>query len=311
MNPFRELCESRTRPIVTAEFPNVDGGDLSTIRDLSEPIAPWVDAINVTDNPAAHAHASNTAVAIALKQLGLNPILQVVCRDKNRLALQADIVGVSLFGVENLCALTGDDVTAGDEPQARRVFDLDGPQLIHLAGMLCGGHYLSGRTLRTPPTMFIGAVENPTAPPRGYRVERTAMKIDAGARFLQLQIGYQLDVLAAFMQACSQRRLCERAAFLPTVCLVRGARALRFMNEQVPGIEVPTSVIDQVASASDEAEAAYVHLRDLAEQMLALPGVAGLHITDFRHDGSLERLVRDLRIGPAYDTLKETHAYGH
>jgi methylenetetrahydrofolate reductase (NADPH) len=300
MSTFRELCLERTRPIVTAEFPSIDGGDLQTVQQLADGIAPWVDAMNVTDNPAAHAHASNTAVAIALKQLGCDPILQVVCRDKNRLAIQADIVGVSLFGVENLCALTGDDVTAGDEPGARRVFDLDGPQLIHLASVLAGGHYLSGRSVKSPPNLFIGAVENPTAPPQPYRIDRAAMKIDTGARFLQLQIGYEPDVLATFMAGCLERGLCDRAAFLPTVCLTRGARALEFMNEQVPGIQVPQQVIDQVAQASDESEAAYELVRDLASYALALPGVAGLHITDFRHDGSLERLVSDLRIGPAH-----------
>jgi methylenetetrahydrofolate reductase (NADPH) len=102
------------------------------------------------------------------------------------------------------------------------------------------------------------------------------------------------------MAGCLERGLCDRAAFLPTVCLTRGARALEFMNEQVPGIQVPQQVIDQVAQASDESEAAYELVRDLASYALALPGVAGLHITDFRHDGSLERLVSDLRIGPAH-----------
>ena len=131
-NAFELLCLSRERKIVTAEFPSFDGGTLDDIRAAAEKLAPWVDAINVTDNPAAHAHASNTAMAIALTQLGYNPILQVVCRDKNRLAIQADIVGVSMFGVQNICALTGDDVTAGDEPEARRVYDLDGPQQISL-----------------------------------------------------------------------------------------------------------------------------------------------------------------------------------
>src|SRR5215475_1027504 len=108
----------------------INSGDLALVEEKMSHMAPYVDAINATDNASARAHASNTALAIAIKQLGSEPIMQVVCRDKNRLAMQADIIGAAVFGVENVCALTGDDVTAGDEPEARRVFDLDGAQLI-------------------------------------------------------------------------------------------------------------------------------------------------------------------------------------
>ena len=109
-------------------------GGSTKFASTSSSIAPYVDAINATDNPAAHAHASNVSIAIAMLQAGVEPIMQVVCRDKNRLAIEADIVGASMFGVRNICALTGDDVTAGDEPESRRVFDLDGPQLVAVAG---------------------------------------------------------------------------------------------------------------------------------------------------------------------------------
>src|SRR5581483_12196402 len=121
------------RFVVTAELPTIDAGGLDAVRERFAPFEPWVDAVNPTDNTAAHAHASPVAVAIALRQLGVEPVMQLVCRDRNRLALQADIVGAALHGVENLCCLTGDDVTAGDEPEARRVFDLDAPQLLATA----------------------------------------------------------------------------------------------------------------------------------------------------------------------------------
>src|SRR6478672_3140723 len=127
-------------------MPVIDGGGLDAVRTRLEQYEPWVDAVNATDNTSAHAHASNVAVAIALKLLGVEPIMQVVCRDKNRLAIQADIVGAALHGIENISCLTGDDVTAGDEQEARRVFDLDSPQLIALARVLESGRYLSGRT---------------------------------------------------------------------------------------------------------------------------------------------------------------------
>src|SRR3954471_17265648 len=121
------------RFVLTAELLTIDGGGLEDVRERFAPFEDWVDAVNATDNTAVHAHASAVAVAIALIRLGMEPILQLVCRDRNRLALQADIVGAALHGVKNLCCLTGDDVTAGDEPEARRVFDLDSVQLLATA----------------------------------------------------------------------------------------------------------------------------------------------------------------------------------
>jgi methylenetetrahydrofolate reductase (NADPH) len=293
---LRELVESGDRVIITGEAPTVDGGDLEAFAERTAELAPWVDAMNATDNTAAHAHASNVAVAIALVQLGIEPILQVACRDKNRLACQADIVGAALHGVENVCCITGDDVTAGDEPEARRVFDLDGPQLVSVATTLAGGRYLSGRAIEPAPSLFVGAVENPAAPPLEHRAERAAKKIRAGARFLQLQICFHPDRLERFVAALHERGDTGRAAILPTIVLAKGARGLSFMHEHVPGIDVPADVIVRVERAPDAAEAAYELALEQARHALSLPGVRGLHLTDFRRDGAVARLCRDLGI---------------
>src|SRR5262249_9736678 len=133
------------RFVVTAELLTIDAGGLDAVREGFEPFEPWGDAVNATDNTSAHAHASPGAVAVALMQLGVEPVMQLVCRDRNRLALEADIAGAALHGIENICCLTGDDVTAGDEPEARRVFDLDSSQLIATAAAMARGQYLSGR----------------------------------------------------------------------------------------------------------------------------------------------------------------------
>src|SRR5713226_2076324 len=145
--------------VVTAELLTIDTGGFDAVRERFEPYEEFVDAVNATDNTAAHAHASPVAVAIALKQLGVEPVLQLVCRDRNRLALEADIAGAALHGIENLCCLTGDDVTAGDEPESRRVFDLDSTQLVATAAAMARGTYLSGRKLDPAPHLFLGAVE--------------------------------------------------------------------------------------------------------------------------------------------------------
>ena len=162
--------------------------------------------MNATDNTAAHAHASPLAVAIALQQLGMEPVMQLVCRDRNRLALEAEIAGAALHGIENICCLTGDDVTAGDEPEARRVFDLDSIQLLATAHAMRNGTYLSGRKIDPAPRLFLGAVENPQAPPQGYRVDRALKKVRAGAQFLQLQVGFELGPLERFMARGGRER---------------------------------------------------------------------------------------------------------
>ena len=313
MGRFERLVGTPGATIVTAEMPMIDTGGFAAVQRHLDNLTPWVDAINATDNTAAHAHASNVAMAVAMTRLGAEAIMQVVCRDKNRLALQADIVGASMFGVENICCLTGDDVTAGDEPEARRVFDLDGPQLVRLATTLAAGTYLSGRKLEPPPHLFapflyhlvphlfVGAVENPGAPPFAYRAERTVKKLNAGAKFFQLQICFHPDRLEAFMAEVVRLGVADKAAFLPTVCLIRGPRAMRFMRDHVPGIDVPDEAIRQVETATDQKEAAYQFVLEQARHALSLPGVRGIHIADFRHDDSVGRLVTDLGVIPRHE----------
>jgi methylenetetrahydrofolate reductase (NADPH) len=293
--------------VITGEMPAIDGGGLAAVRAKLEQYEPWVDAINATDNTSAHAHASNVAVAIALKTLGVEPIMQIVCRDKNRLAIQSDIVGAALHGIENICCLTGDDVTAGDEPEARRVFDLDGPQAIVTASAIARGEYLSGRKIEPPPPLFIGAVENPGAPPLVHRAQRALKKAIAGARFLQLQIGYEPAQLEAFCAEAHRLGLARQAALLPSILLVAGARPLEFMDAQVPGISVPVAVIERVKHAADPREEAFELAVEQARHALAQPGVRGLHLISFRKDDAVGRLCERLGI----PTTKERDASGH
>jgi methylenetetrahydrofolate reductase (NADPH) len=294
MSQFEELITKTTEKVFTAEFPVIDGEGFAKVEKYATRLKPWFVAVNATDNTAAHAHASNVASAIAMKMHGIEPIMQVVCRDKNRLAIQADIVGASLHGIENICALTGDDVTAGDETEARRVFDLDGPQLVRLATTIGRGEYMSGRKIDPAPHLFVGAVENPSAPPFEYRVQRVAKKVAAGARFLQLQISYHPDRLEKFCKGVVAAGLDRHVALLPTIVLIKGSRPLKFMNDKVPGIDVPQDVIERVEKASDQAEEAYQQTLEFSKHALSLPGVRGLHVTDFRHDDTLDRLMTDL-----------------
>jgi len=302
-----EAALSAGRLVVTAELLAVDGGDLDAVRERLEPFEPYVDAVNATDNTAAHAHASPVAVAIALELLGMEPVMQLVCRDRNRLALQADIAGAALHGVENILCLTGDDVTAGDEPEARRVFDLDSLQLLATARAMARGRYLSGRSLEPAPRLFLGAVENAAAPPFEYRVDRALKKVRAGARFFQLQVCFEPELLERFLAEAYAGGLAAQAALLPSICLARTPAALRYIDAKVPGITVPAATIARVERAADPEEACFELGVELAAHALAQPGVAGLHLISFRREAGIARLCRQLGI----PTRDEREASGY
>ena len=306
MSRFEDAI-SAGRFVVTAELLTVNSGGLQAVHDLFAPYEDYVDAVNATDNTSAHAHASPLAVAIALQHLGMEPIMQLVCRDRNRLALEADLAGAALHGIENICCLTGDDVTAGDEPEARRVFDLDSTQLLATARGMGEGSYLSGRRIEPAPKLFLGAVENPGAPPYDYRVDRALKKVRAGARFLQLQVSFQPERLAAFMAEAVEKGLAGECALLPSICLVRSPRSLRYVDERVPGIEVPAALLERCERAADPEAECFEVACELAEHARALPGVAGLHLISFRREAGIARLCERLGIPPRAE--RETSGY--
>jgi methylenetetrahydrofolate reductase (NADPH) len=295
------------RFVVTSELVTVDSGGFDAVRERFAPYADYVDATNATDNTSAHAHASPLAVAIALKQLGMEPVMQLTCRDRNRLALEAELAGAALHGIENVLCLTGDDVTAGDEPEARRVFDLDSIQLLALGAALAGGTYLSGRKLDPPPKLFLGAVENPGAPPHDYRVDRALKKVRAGARFLQMQVSFRPEQLEAFLAEAVAKGLSERCALLPSICLVRSPTALRYIDAHVPGIEVPPALVERCERAADSEAECFEVAVELAEHARSLPGVAGLHLISFRREAGIARLCERLGIPPRAE--RETSGY--
>jgi methylenetetrahydrofolate reductase (NADPH) len=294
--------------VVTAEMPVIDGGGHAELQRQLEFMRPYVDAYNATDNPAAHAHVSSLAISIGLLQVGAEPVMQLVCRDKNRLALEADLMGAAMYGVHNICCLTGDDVTAGDEPEARRVFDLDGIQLIALARTLDRGRYLSGRPIEPVPHFFTGAVENPSAPPVDYRIRRAAKKALAGARFLQLQMTYRTERLERFMQAAVDTGLSQRLAMIPSIMILRTAGAMRFVASNVPGIDMPPELVQRVESAVDAESECFEIAYELADHAMTQPGVAGLHFISFRKDAGIAQLCT--RLGIATKQERETHGHG-
>ena len=287
------------RFVVTAELLTVNGGGLDAVQRALRAVRGCVDASNATDNTAAHAHASPLAVAIALKQLGMEPVMQLVCRDRNRLALQAEIAGAALHGIENICCLTGDDVTAGDEPEARRVFDLDSIQLLAIAESMRDGRYLSGRKIDPAPHLFLGAVENPRRAavrlPRRPRAEEGARRraLPPAAGHASSRSGSRAFMARGGREGARR----PRARSCPSICLVRSPSALRFIDERVPGITVPAETIERCERAADpEAECFEVALRARRRTRARCPASRGLHLISFRREAGIARLCRRLGI---------------
>lgn len=264
---------------MTAELELGDGASSTPVEEAVSALAGAVDAIGVTDNAGAHPHASSLAIASLVRIAGAEPIMNLACRDRNRLALQADLLGAALHGIENVLCVTGDDVTRGDEPQARRVFDLDSPQLLSVAGSLQAGSFLSGRRIDPPPRFFLGAVENPSAPPLDYRAERAAKKVRAGARFFLLQVVFECGPLEAFLERAGALGLFEQASFLPSICVVRSARQLRYMAEQVAGVSVPAGLLAEAEALPREQQPDWLFEQSLslARQALATTLQRGPH----------------------------------
>ena len=211
------------------------------------------DGINAVDASGANCHMSSVAICALLTRAGYEPVFQVSCRDRNRIAIQGDLLGAAAMGVRNVLCITGDDVTAGDQPQAKRVFDLDSIQLLHMARMMRDyGVFLSGRKLTVPPPLFLGAAENPFAPPFDWRPQRLAKKVAAGAEFIQTQYCYDVPRMRTFMQRAGDLGIPEKAYILAGVGPLRSAGAAEFMRSKVPGVYIPDAIIERLKGCGQE-----------------------------------------------------------
>ncbi len=286
---------------VTAEMQPSNGADPDEVRRLAAGLLGKVDAANCTDNPAARPHLSPLAAGRFVVEAGVEPIVQLTCRDRNRLALQADLLGVSALGARNVLLLTGDDVSSGDHPEAKPLFDLDSLHLLRIARILRDqGTYLSGRALSSRPTYFIGAVENPFAPPHDFRPVRLAKKVEAGAEFVQTQICFNLPRLREFMTRVGDLGLLERVFILVSVYVARSTRALRFLREVVPGIDVPDSVMARLegAPAGEQAKEGFRLALETVAALREVPGVSGVHLISINGQEAILRLIEEAGLLP-------------
>jgi methylenetetrahydrofolate reductase (NADPH) len=287
--------------VVTAELQATDSPDPESVYRLADLLRGSVDAVNCTDNSAAHPHIAPLAAAHLLLDRGVEPIVQLACRDRNRLALQADLVGAVALGARNVCLMTGDDVTAGDHPEAKPIYDIDAVHAIHIArAMRDQGVYVSGRNLDEPLPLFIGAVENPFAPPHDFRPMRLGKKAEAGAEFVQTQIVFNLPTMRAFMAMCEELGLLDHIFILASVYVCRSARSARYLRDMVPGIDVPDPIIDRMEGVPSDRqvdEGIRIAL-EIVEELRGMRGVAGVHLISIRGDESIVRLVEEAGLLP-------------
>ncbi|MEJ2750817.1 MAG: methylenetetrahydrofolate reductase, partial [Anaerolineae bacterium] len=232
---------------VTAELNPPDSADPQEVYDAALVLSEVCDAINATDASGAHCHMSSVAICALLTRAGYAPVFQVSCRDRNRIAIQGDVLGAAAMGVCNVLCLTGDDVTAGDQPQAKRVFDFDSVQLLRTIKIMRDeGHFLSGRKLTTPPRLFLGAASNPFVQPYDWRPLRLAKKVAAGADFIQTQYCFDVPRLQTFMQRVRDLGLDEKVFILIGVGPLRSERAAEYMRTNVPGVHIPDVIVERL-----------------------------------------------------------------
>ncbi len=274
----------------TAEMSPPDGAHPELVYERVKELGPYADAINVVDASGANVHMSSVAVCALLVQARYEPVLQVACRDKNRIAIQGDLLGAHALGARNVLCLTGDGVQAGDHPEAKPVFDLDSITLLRLARILRdNGHFLSGRKLESSPQFFLGAAANPFAPPYDFRPYRLAKKVEAGADFIQTQYCYDVPRLEQFMKTVRDLGLHEKVFILVGVGPLRSAKVADWMRTNVPGVMIPDEVVRRLEGAGKgkQKEEGMRVCVEIIQQVKEIPGVRGVHLMAYK----LEDLV--------------------
>jgi len=277
---------------VTAELSPPDSADPEDVYTRARVFDGRVDAINATDGSGANCHMSSVAVCALLTRVGYSPILQISCRDRNRIAIQGDILGAAAMGVANLLCLTGDGVQAGDHPQAKPVFDLDCMSLTEIARRLRDeGRFESGRALTNRPKVFLGAVENPFAPPYDWRPLRLGKKIAAGAQFVQTQYCFDMPLLRQFMTRLDDLGLLDQIFILIGVGPLPSAKTAQWLRHHVAGVHIPDAVVQRLAGAARPKTEGRKICVELIQEIREIKGVSGVHMMAYRQEESVAEVI--------------------
>jgi methylenetetrahydrofolate reductase (NADPH) len=286
---------------VTSECGPPRSTDLDIVAEKAELIKDHVDAINITDNQTSVVRLCSLASCIRIKQMGLEPVLQMVTRDRNRIAIQSDILGAASFGIHNVLCLTGDHQQFGDHPNAANVFDLDSTQLIQTVKLMRDeGKLLGGFEMKKRPEMFIGAAANPFADPYEIRVSRLAKKVAAGCQFIQTQCIYNMEKFKDWMKGIRDRGLHEKVAILAGLTPMKNVGMARYMKNRVPGIDVPDDIVERLAAVPKEKQAdegikiCIEQIEELKEE----EGIKGFHIMAIEWEEKVPEIVEAAGLYP-------------
>ena len=296
--PFSNLQKilSQGKFAVTAECGPPRGANKDVIARKIGLLKNYVDAVNVTDNQTAIVRMSSIAASVQLVNAGLEPVMQMVVRDRNRIAIQSDIMGAYTLGIRNILCLSGDHQKFGSQPDALNVFDIDSINLIRVVkDMRDKGKDMNGHDLDIAPAMFIGAAANPFADPYEYRILRLAKKIDAGADFIQTQCIYNMDRFKEWMKMAADRGLTKKTYILGGVTPLKSPGMARYMNNKVAGMDIPDEIIKRMdgAARDKQAEEGLKICMETIEQLREIDGISGVHIMAIEWEEVVARIVEE------------------
>ena len=282
---------------VTAEIAPPDSADPNEVYARAEDFNGYVDAINATDGSGANCHMSSMGICALLTRMGYSMILQMSCRDRNRISMQGDVLGAAAMGVANILCLSGDGVQSGDHPEAKPVFDMDSISALSMVRhMRDNSAFLSGRSLSSPPRLFMGGASNPFAPPLDFRPQRLAKKVAAGAQFVQTQYCFDIERLKLFMAKTRDMGLHEKVFILPGVGPMASAKSADWIRKNVAGVHIPDSVIKRLAGAKDQKQEGVDLCIDLMQQIQEIEGVSGIHLMAYRQEHRIGEIVTKSKV---------------
>ncbi len=286
---------------VTSEVGPPRGCDVEIVKKKANLIKDYVDGINITDNQTAMVRMSSIAGGVIVKQMGLDPIIQMVARDRNRLAMQADIIGAYALGINTMLCLSGDHPKFGDHPNAKAVYDIDSINMINMVkNMRDEGIFQGGAEIKQPPKMFIGAAANPFADPFELRVARLAKKVAAGVDFIQTQCIFNMDKFETYMAGVVDRGLHEKVSVLAGITPMKSVGMARYMKNKVPGMDVPDEVIKRLEGVPKEKqpEEGIKMAIEQIQRLKECKGVAGFHIMAIEWEERVHEIVEGAGLYP-------------
>jgi len=294
-NSFQDKLRAR-RFVITAEVTPPVTADRGELLAKALPLKGLADAVNITDSAGARPHLGAVTSAAILAEQGIEPILQFTCRDRNRIALQSDLLSAAASGIHNLLMLRGDDPSAGDQPDAKAVFDLDPRGLLETARrMRDTGELPSGRKFTGRAEFFLGSADNPIDPPAGWKPTGLEAKAAAGAQFVQTQFCMDAGVIRRYMARLAEHGLADKLSFLIGIVPLRSAKSARWIKEKLFGAVIPDAIVERMDNATDPAAEGRRICIDVVRELAEIPNVAGVHIMAPNNDAAVPDVIKAAR----------------